>query len=534
MAPNSFITPGGLQQRPEVNINESPQTDTLSSNYFTQSWSEWTSLVSQQKPQIPKPPTDSLKLQQYIINSNGWWPVFGGEPKLKRKCDSTTSAFVVSPMSRQTPVSLVPSEFSKRRKIHNCPHFSSQFSCKNYLAVEWDPEENETTTSALPQENFAAVTSRILLVRRLKAKQGNMLKGDAASRFRKNILVKVAQGGVTYGDINTVIESPANDADVIIKRPWRDGTTEPGEGQIFPNATSAHELLEQAREYFRVHKDTSVIDHFNYDMSDDGKHTLIVASGITNNEAILTKNVIKGPPILFRGIAHKVGTVPLLTKILWADETAYSYETKADQQVDQEPLVVGNKIMLVSALQARNNARNFAKDLTKWTFQEQGVLKVTSSRHHKKGEDEELEVYRIKDYITYTIEISEYVNDHWQPFNGTDVQFEAIMLDPYIRKTLTPFPTSPEQQSRKYEAHIQLPDVYGVFTFKVNYKRSGYSYIEDSTVVAIRPFRHNEYPRYISAAYPYYTGAASMIIGFLLFSAVWFFNRENRVKKKTS
>ncbi|CAG8575601.1 9267_t:CDS:2 [Cetraspora pellucida] len=284
MAPNSFITPGGLQQRPEVNVNEPPQTGTLSSNYFTQSWSEWTSLVSQQKPQIPKPPTDSLKLQQYIINSNGWWPVFGGEPKLKRKCDSSTSAFVVSPMSRQTPVSLVPSEFSKRRKIHNCPHFSSQFSCKNYLAVEWDPEENEfrtaepprTTTSALPQENFAAVTSRILLVRRLKAKQGNMLKGDAASRFRKNILVKVAQGGVAYGDINTVIESPANDADVIIKRPWRDGTTEPGEGtfeelkslrhrraselnlrrtcQIFPNATSAHELLEQAREYFRVHK----------------------------------------------------------------------------------------------------------------------------------------------------------------------------------------------------------------------------------------------------------------------------------------
>ncbi|RIB16704.1 hypothetical protein C2G38_2189170 [Gigaspora rosea] len=284
MAPNSFITPGGLQQRPEVNINESPQTDTLSSNYFTQSWSEWTSLVSQQKPQIPKPPTDSLKLQQYIINSNGWWPVFGGEPKLKRKCGSSTSAFVTSPMSKQTPVSLVPSEFSKRRKIHNCPHFSSQFSCKNYLAVEWDPEENEfrtaepprTTTSALPQENFAAVTSRILLVRRLKAKQGNMSKGDAASRFRKNILVKVAQGGVTYGDLNTVIESPANDADVIIKRPWRDGTTEPGEGtfeelkslrhrraselnlrrtcQIFPNATSAHELLEQAREYFRVHK----------------------------------------------------------------------------------------------------------------------------------------------------------------------------------------------------------------------------------------------------------------------------------------
>ncbi|CAG8547414.1 14908_t:CDS:2, partial [Dentiscutata heterogama] len=345
-------------------------------------------------------------------------------------------------------------------------------------------------------------------------------------------------------------------------------------GNILLGASS--ELSETIRDFAREFDidfddlDTSVIDHFNYDKSDDGKHTLIIAKGITNNEAILTKNVIEGPPVLFRGIAHKVGTVPLLTKILWAGETAYSYETKADQQVDQEPLVVGSKAMLVSALQARNNARitfvgstelfsdrffdspiqktnsaesftksgneDFVKDLTKWTFQEKGVLKVTSRNHHKENETEELEVYRIKDNIVYTIEISEYANDHWQAFNGTDVQFEAIMLDPYIRKTLTPLPILPEQQARKYKAHIQLPDVYGVFTFKVNYKRSGYSYIEDSSVVAIRPFRHNEYPRYISAAYPYYTGAASMIVGFLLFSVIWFFNKENskRVKKKMS
>ncbi|CAG8755114.1 1925_t:CDS:2, partial [Acaulospora morrowiae] len=290
-------------------------------------------------------------------------------------------------------------------------------------------------------------------------------------------------------------------------------------------------------------KETAVIDHFNYNISDEGKHTLLIAKGITKNPAILSKEVIEGPPVLFRGIGHKVGTVPLLTRILWASNTSYSYETK-DDSVDQEPFIVGNEIGLISALQARNNARvtfvgsldlfsdsffdysiqnpvssekfsksgnkDFARDLVKWTFQEKGVLRVTSRRHHKEGE---VNLFLLACSLskTYTIEISEYDNDHWKAFNGTDVQFEAIMLDPYIRKNLTPLPTSPEHHARKFKAHIQLPDVYGVFTFKVNYKRPGYTYIVDTSVVAIRPFRHNEYPRFISAAYPYYTSAASMI-----------------------
>ena len=102
-------------------------------------------------------------------------------------------------------------------------------------------------------------------------------------------------------------------------------------------------------------RDTFVIDHFNYDISDSGKHTLLVSHNV-NNEAILSKEVIEGPPVLFRGIGHKEGTVPLLTTIMRADDTAYSYETKDGQVVDQEPLI-GSSICLISALQARNNAR---------------------------------------------------------------------------------------------------------------------------------------------------------------------------------
>nr|CAG8547931.1 1116_t:CDS:10 [Entrophospora candida] len=318
-------------------------------------------------------------------------------------------------------------------------------------------------------------------------------------------------------------------------------------GNILLAASS--DLSETVRDFAREfsiefdQRDTSVIDHFNFDASaDDGRHILIVADGFTNVKTILSRNVIEGPPVLFRGVGHKVGTIPLLTKILWAGDTAYSFETKKDQVVDEQPLVVGNEVGLVTALQARNNARAtfvgslelfsdqffnskvqkfnstevypksgneaFAKDLTEWSFQEKGVLKVVSRNHHKEGETEQLDIYRIKDDIVYTIEISEYANGKWQAFDGKDVQLELIMLDPYIRTNLTSSPISIGDKSRKYIAHVKLPDVYGVFTLKVNYKRPGYTYIVDSTTVAIRPFRHNEYPRFITAAYPYYTGAA--------------------------
>ena len=123
------------------------------------------------------------------------------------------------------------------------------------------------------------------------------------------------------------------------------------------------EITENIRNFAREfdiefdERDTFVIDHFNYNISDDGKHTLLVSNNVVNNEAILSEEVIEGPPVLYRGIGHKVGSVPLLTKIMWANDTAYSYETKDGQAVDQEPLAIGNSIGLISALQARNNAR---------------------------------------------------------------------------------------------------------------------------------------------------------------------------------
>lgn len=106
------------------------------------------------------------------------------------------------------------------------------------------------------------------------------------------------------------------------------------------------------------------------------------------------------------------------------------------------------------------------------------------------------------------------------------------MLDPYIRTTLKQADVVPEHHYGRFTAHLRLPDVYGVFTLKVNYKRPGLTYLLAEDVVAIRPFRHNEYPRFLSAAYPYYAAVGSMIVGFLVFSAVWLSTWGGEMMKK--
>lgn len=47
--------------------------------------------------------------------------------------------------------------------------------------------------------------------------------------------------------------------------------------------------------------------------------------------------------------------------------------------------------------------RKFIEELTKWTFQEKGVLDVVAVQHHKVGEEEAPAHYRIKDNMVRTM-----------------------------------------------------------------------------------------------------------------------------------
>ena len=78
----------------------------------------------------------------------------------------------------------------------------------------------------------------------------------------------------------------------------------------------------------------------------------------------------------------------------------------------------------------------------------------------------------------------------------------------------------------KYSVQFKLPDVYGVFQFKVDYNRLGYTHLYSSTQVSVRPLQHTQYERFIPSAYPYYASAFSMMLGLFIFSVVFLHMKE--------
>ncbi|KAI9096573.1 Dolichyl-diphosphooligosaccharide--protein glycosyltransferase subunit WBP1 [Phlyctochytrium arcticum] len=290
---------------------------------------------------------------------------------------------------------------------------------------------------------------------------------------------------------------------------------------------------------------SAVQDHFHAVHHDAG---LFLATKHVGSDAIIPKSA-RGP-ILFRGVGHRVTKKnQLVQPLLVASSTAFSFVADGKEELTGD-ILLGNEIALVSAMQARNNARvvfagsvdmfsdkllelEVGKDtpkpvnnayitsLSQWVFQETGVLRVNDKRHHRHNETAQHGIYRIKDDLVYEISISEWKNDKWVPFSAPDVQLEAVMLDPYIRRTLRSHPAT-----GLFTAHFTLPDQYGVYTLKVDYKRHGYSYITEQDTIQVRPFRHDQYPRFLSAAWPYYVNTFSLMVAFVLFSGVFLWNRE--------
>jgi oligosaccharyltransferase complex subunit beta len=113
-------------------------------------------------------------------------------------------------------------------------------------------------------------------------------------------------------------------------------------------------------------------------------------------------------------------------------------------------------------------------------------------------------------------------NNLWKPFLSDDLQVELVMLNPYIRTQLKLL----SNNKPTYTLSFIAPDKHGVFKFVIDYKRLGYSYIDVTTKLPLRPFRHNEFPRYLTSAYPYYISVIVMFAAFLVFSVVFLFSKS--------
>jgi oligosaccharyltransferase complex subunit beta len=341
-------------------------------------------------------------------------------------------------------------------------------------------------------------------------------------------------------------------------------------------------------------KGAAVIDHFSFEPSIDSRyisffnidyiiyfiifinnfnfinsfHTAILTNNTINSEIILGKYK-NSKPILYRGIGHSLDESNILgIKVLRGNPTSYSVNVK--HMLDRSPEKNSVNKLLVSVLQARNNARIlisgsidmfsnmffrkkqtssnsyvgnelFCEELSKWAFGESGILRFRDIVHHKSDgnsrdsllyekeksdlpktlyPDPELNrnslVYRIKDEIIFSMIVEEYFNNTWIPFSANDMQLELVMLDPYVRKNMSSDPTT-----GKFESILVAPDNYGIFKFRFLYRRIGYSVLHSETQVSIRPFNHDENERFIVSAYPYYFSSMSALIVFFIFSFVF-------------
>ena len=128
----------------------------------------------------------------------------------------------------------------------------------------------------------------------------------------------------------------------------------------------------------------------------------------------------------------------------------------------------------------------------------------------------------------YTIEIDIYDITGWIPYVADDIQLEFVRIDPFVRTTLKHI------GGGKYEAKFKIPDVYGVYQFKVDYNRVGYTHLYSATQVSVRPLTHTQYERFIPSAYPYYVSAFSMMVGVFLFSIIFLNFREDAPKASKS
>jgi len=299
---------------------------------------------------------------------------------------------------------------------------------------------------------------------------------------------------------------------------------------------------------------TYVIDHVNYAASDaDGEHTVVVANG--KSIPVITGDA-KGP-LLFRGVGSLTRDDPdgLLVELVTGSSSSYSHSPQ--EAVSEYPHVVGTDTGLVTALQARNNARvlisgsldlfsnefysgnaakasaagsskvasgnqEWVKNVVAWTFQETGLVRHSNVRHYTAADPDTCcpDTYRIKDDVVFEVTVEEWNGKAWVPLKDDGIQLEFVMLDPYVRQGLT------HDGKGKYTAALTLPDVYGVFTFKVDYKRLGFTGFSVNELVAVRPFRHDEYPRWLVPAWPYFASAFSMMGGFFVFSVVFLHNKE--------
>lgn len=219
-----------------------------------------------------------------------------------------------------------------------------------------------------------------------------------------------------------------------------------------PTPSALVSLLLELDIHLPTDRNALVVDHFNYDtLSASEKHDVLL---LPRPDALRqgAKNFFggagKGAEVIAfpRSVGQVLGnTSPLLAPILRAPSTAYSYNPKDDVEGVEDPFAVGQQLSLITAMQARNSARfvvlgaaemlentwydasvksnvgagkdakevktvnqEFAKEVSGWTFNEIGIMKVGRIEHFldetkdAKANATNPKIYRVKNRVVCT------------------------------------------------------------------------------------------------------------------------------------
>ena len=79
---------------------------------------------------------------------------------------------------------------------------------------------------------------------------------------------------------------------------------------------------------------------------------------------------------------------------------------------------------------------------------------------------------------------------------------------------------------------IKAPQKEGIYQFKINYKKAGFNFIKEAERVTIRPYKHDEFERFIFVAFPYIFGTFSTILGTFIFIVLYLYSGASEKVKK--
>ena len=168
-------------------------------------------------------------------------------------------------------------------------------------------------------------------------------------------------------------------------------------------------------------------------------------------------------------------------------------------------------------------------EMAEWNLQERGVLRVDNVRHHKAGEQwngANPENYKREVDIEYYIDVQEKKNGQWLPYIADDIQFQFTMLDPYYQDALVRV----NKQAATYTYALKTPWRLGIFKFIVDFKRYGLTYIDNKMEVSVIQLRHDEFPRFETTGFPYYTSVFVLMASSFLFVIHFAFSDFSKVK----